>query len=270
LRLQTLAVLEMQIVFAFVEKRVLARKEVPSVGYGVVGLKRVLRNVTFARTLANLLVRRPRRGPAFTNSHDYWESRYRSGRDSGAGSYNRLARFKADYLNAFVREQAIQTVIEFGTGDGAQLALASYPSYIGVDVSRTILAKVRDRMGSTPGFSFLHTSEVTSEHRAELALSLDVVYHLIEDDVFDDYMRRLFDASTHFVIVYSSNVDRAGSAPHVRHRHFSRWVQDNRPDFTLFQHVPNAYPYDERDPDNTSFAEFYLFCKGADAIRGNS
>lgn len=43
---------------------------------------------------------------------------------------------------------------------------------------------------------------------ADLTLSLDVIYHLIEDNVFFTYMDRLFDSSTKFVIIYSLNTDR--------------------------------------------------------------
>src|SRR5678815_1312722 len=68
-------------------------------------------------------------------SAEYWEERYREGGNSGSGSYNRLARYKADVLNKFVEDNNISSVIEFGSGDGAQLKLASYPRYIGVDVS---------------------------------------------------------------------------------------------------------------------------------------
>lgn len=198
---------------------------------------------------------------AFDNSRDYWEQRYRRGGNSGAGSYNRLAAFKADVINDFVATNNVESVIEFGSGDGAQLALAHYPPYVGVDVSHTVLEATRRRFSGDQSISFLHTSEVTEAHRADLALSLDVIYHLVEDDVFDAYMRQLFSAATKFVIVYASNEDRAWSSPHVRHREFTRWVEANQPDFVLTERIPNAYPYSKKDPDNTSFADFYLFTR---------
>lgn len=195
----------------------------------------------------------------FDNSRNYWEERYRRGGNSGAGSYNRLAEFKADVLNDFVATNAIESVIEFGSGDGAQLALARYPSYVGVDVSRTVIEATRHKFSADRSISFLHTSEVTDADKADLALSLDVIYHLVEDDVFDAYMHRLFDAGIKFVIVYASNEDKAWSSPHVRHREFTRWVEANRADFVLADRIPNAYPYSKKDPDNTSFADFYIF-----------
>ena len=62
------------------------------------------------------------------SSGDYWERRYRLGMTSGPGSAGKLASFKADVLNEFVRDNGVQSVIEFGCGDGTQLTLAKYPS----------------------------------------------------------------------------------------------------------------------------------------------
>ena len=195
----------------------------------------------------------------FRTSGEYWEQRYRSGGNSGAGSYSRLATFKAEVLNDFVARNNVTTVIEIGSGDGAQLTLAEYPSYTGIDVSQVAVDSTRRLFADDGSKRFIHTSEVTATDRAELALSLDVIYHLVEDAVFDSYLRQLFDAATKYVIVYSSNTDKFWSSPHVRHREFTRWVQENRADFALAETIPNRYPYDKADPDNTSFADFYIF-----------
>lgn len=195
----------------------------------------------------------------FSHSANYWELRYIGGGNSGAGSYSRLAKFKADFLNEFVEKNGIRSVIEFGSGDGAQLELARYPSYIGVDISRTAVAATRQRFATDLTKTFYHTSEVPADVGAELSLSLDVIYHLIEDNAFEAYMRDLFDAASRYVIVYSSNADAPGTAAHVRHREFTSWVERHGPDFTLAERVQNAFPYDESDPDNTSFADFYVF-----------
>ena len=56
----------------------------------------------------------------FTGSAMFWERWYAKGGTSGAGSYGNLACGKAAFLNTFVRECAVRTVIEFGCGDGHQ------------------------------------------------------------------------------------------------------------------------------------------------------
>ncbi|GAB2174754.1 hypothetical protein [Dongia sp. agr-C8] len=197
--------------------------------------------------------------PKFEGSRNYWESRYASGGNSGAGSYNRLAEFKAEILNTFVKEQNIGSVAEFGSGDGAQLQLASYPQYVGIDVSTTAVELCRQLYANDPTKRFILTSELPAGFKAELTLSLDVIYHLVEDAVFDQYMRSLFGASTRFVAIYSSNMDKAWSAEHVRHRNFTAWVEQNEPNWRLLRMVKNRYPYDENDRDHTSFADFYFY-----------
>jgi SAM-dependent methyltransferase len=195
----------------------------------------------------------------FPGSQSYWEARYRSGGNSGAGSYGRLAEFKAEFVNAFVRENAIRSVIEFGCGDGHQLTLARYPRYLGFDVSATAVALCRSAHGGDPSKEFRHTSEYRGE-RADLVLSLDVIFHLTEDAVFAAYMERLFQSADRFVIIYSSNMDAPPSTTgaHVRHRRFGRWVEEHAPEFELRRHVPNPLPYID-DEHEGSFADFYVY-----------
>jgi SAM-dependent methyltransferase len=200
----------------------------------------------------------------FRSSSQYWETRYVLGMASGAGSYGRLAQFKAEVLNGFVRKRGVTSVVEFGCGDGNQLALALYPSYLGLDVSKEAIRRCRDRFAadSSKRFAVLDAECQVPASAAELSLSLDVIYHLIEDHVFDAYMNQLFMAASRFVIVYSSNNGTlASGAIHVRHRCFSDWVQRQRPDWQLSSHVRNRYPFEPSAPAETSHADFYIYHK---------
>jgi len=229
-------------------------------------IKRFVKKTPVLRDLARAAMRwsAARRAGSF-NSADYWETRYREGRNSGAGSYSRLAMFKADTINRFVADHHVQSVIEFGCGDGAQLRLAQYPRYIGVDVSGTIIAATKADFVTDPSKKFLHVDDVRTEHCSDLSMSLDVIYHLVEDEVFEDYMRRLFDFGRRFVIIYSSNDERQSDSVHVRHRRFTNWIEANRSDFQQTGFVKNAFPESPTDIDNTSFADFYFFAKGPEA-----
>jgi SAM-dependent methyltransferase len=201
------------------------------------------------------------RAARFRGSHAYWEARYAEGGNSGVGSYGKFAAFKADVLNRFVLEHAVRDVIEFGCGDGGQLARAKYLRYVGFDVSETAVRLCQEKFSDDATRSFKLLRDYAGE-RAELTLSLDVIYHLVEDAVFDDYMRRLFNASTRYVAIYASNsatVD-GDSSPHVRHRVFTDWVAAQLPDWRLVSRVPNAYPY-RGDYREGSFADFYIFEK---------
>ena len=200
-------------------------------------------------------------GKPFPGSEQYWIERYESGRTSGAGSYNELATFKAEVLNDFVAEHAVASVIEFGCGDGHQLALADYPAYTGFDVSARAVQLCEERFREDHSKRFLLMGGYSGE-TAELTLSLDVVYHLVEDSIFESYMRRLFDAAERFVVVYSSNTElrEEGQAAHVRHRVFTDWVEHERPDWKLLAHVPNRYPPDAFGARG-SIADFYIYEK---------
>ncbi len=200
----------------------------------------------------------------FRGSQSYWEARYARGGDSGAGSYGLLAEFKAEFLNEFVRTHGVRSVVEIGCGDGNQLSLAEYPKYVGLDVSDSAVELCRDRFSGDPTKSFeLVSSKDTLpiSVRGDLALSLDVIYHLVEDVVFDAYMQDLFDSSERYVIVYSSNSEQTPASPHVRHREFTTWVANERPRWKLQQHVPNPYPYDYGNHNETSFSDFFVFAK---------
>lgn len=206
---------------------------------------------------------RGNQAPPFTGSQRYWESRYALGGTSGRGSRDELAAFKATVLNTFVRQHGVATVVEFGCGDGTQLALADYPSYVGIDVSPTALALCRDRFSqdSTKRFASSGRSAVADgagPHRAELALSLDVIFHLVEDPVFDHYMKDLFASATRFVIIYSTNIDASDPQPHIRHRLFTRWIEQHAPDWLLAHRVINPHLL---SPDGRSGSpcNFYIF-----------
>lgn len=204
------------------------------------------------------------RNSSFRTSSDYWERRYRKGGTSGAGSYNELAEFKAEFLNEFVARERVETVLELGCGDGSQLRLARYPKYLGIDVAPSAVARCRSIFANDKTKDFRTSGELDAGIAADLAMSLDVIYHLVEDEVFEAYMRELFARSRRFVIVYSSNYDAVWDSKHVRHRKFTDWVERNQPEWLLASMTPNRYPYDPENPNHTSFADFYVFARASD------
>jgi hypothetical protein len=195
----------------------------------------------------------------FPGSCRYWEDRYNAEGNSGVGSYGKFATFKAEVINAFVATRGVQSVIEFGCGDGNQLMLARYPTYAGYDVSETAVRQCQRLFAGDATKAFALMSQYRGE-RADLALSLDVIYHLVEDRVFEDYMRTLVGAADRYVIIYASNSDdnREYQGPHIKHRKFSTWLQQNALDWELLEHIPNRYPY-RGDYTEGSFAEFFIY-----------
>lgn len=207
-----------------------------------------------------------RRQDRFPGSKEYWDQRYQEGGDSGVGSYGKFQEFKAEVINEFVEVNSIETVIEFGCGDGNQLKLANYDHYLGFDVSEIAVATCEKLFSEKTDWSFRLAKDYAGE-TSDLILSLDVIYHLIEDGVFEEYITTLFNASTRYVMIYSSNTNRnrGFKKGHVRHRKFTDWVDRNKKDWKLIRHVPNRYPYDG-DYTQGSFADFYIFERTVDEL----
>lgn len=194
-------------------------------------------------------------GKKFQDSATYWEKRYAAGGDSGKGSYGDLAKFKAEVLNDFVERNKIKKVMEFGCGDGNQLKLATYPRYVGFDVSMTAVNNCRKLFIDDRTKRFELVGDYDGE-KAELVLSLDVIYHLVEDDVYEQYMRRLFSSSEKFVIIYSNDVDEdpeMGKA-HVHSRKFSKWINEKAQDWELKEKILNRHR-------EASAADFFVYEK---------
>jgi hypothetical protein len=200
-------------------------------------------------------------------SGDYWEKRYLDGDNSGPGSYGKFAEFKAQIINDFVKEHSVKRVIEFGSGDGNQLTLANYPEYIGLDVSKRAVEICIEMFkdDDTKSF-FLYSPNHFYNNgglKADLAMSLDVIFHLVEDEVYEAYMKHLFSTSDKYIIICSSNKDQKTSGLHdihVRHRKFTNWIEKNAPDWQQIDMVENEHQLHD-DPNNKTFADFYFFEK---------
>jgi SAM-dependent methyltransferase len=214
----------------------------------------------FAKTVRDNVIESEPRRRSFPGSRAYWEERYASGGNSGVGSYSKFAEFKAEVLNDFVATRSIDTVIEFGCGDGNQLLLAEYARYLGFDVSATAVDVCRRKFSADSSKSF-RLLDLYAGETADLTLSLDVIYHLIEDEEFDKHMRMLFAAATRFVIIYSSNTDRnEQKSEHLKHREFTRWIEANAAEWSLDCQIKNRFPY-AGDHKKGSFADFYIYKK---------
>ncbi len=200
----------------------------------------------------------------FYTSSSYWEKRYQLGGNSGAGSYGEAAKFKAKVLNQFIEQYKVQSIIEFGCGDGHQLSLAHYPRYIGLDVSKTAiqLCQQRFKQDNAKSFFIYHPEAFIDNHKlfqSEVSLSLDVIYHLVEDSIFNLYMTHLFASANRFVIIFATNTNEnpAYQLKHVKHRQFSDWIKQNCPHWELLQQIPN-----EVLGDSMFHAQFFIYQKG--------
>lgn len=199
------------------------------------------------------------------DSRTYWQERYRQGFHSGAGSYGVLGAFKAQWVNQFIADRDVRSVIDLGCGDGTMACQIEVPQYLGLDVSEHAICLCRFRCDGQAEKRFALLDEYDGE-QAELALSMDVIYHLLEDEVYAAYMQQLFGAATRYVAIYSTNLEEAPdpATSWVRHRRFTDWIESHLPEWELIAHTPNPYEF-KGDITQGSRAEWWVYGKMFDA-----
>ena len=172
------------------------------------------------------------------NSKKYWNDRYLRGGNSGQGSYNHLAQIKGDVINDFIKKNQIKTLIDYGVGDGNQLKLINTENltYTGIDVSEFIISKCKEDFKDDKTKLFIHVDDIDNDLKADLVLSCDVIYHLIEDHVYKEYMNNLFSMSKKYVIIYAPNINY-NEAVHVKKCEFIDYIFDNFPNFNLIKRI---------------------------------
>jgi len=201
----------------------------------------------------------------FSSSHNYWEKRYSMGGNSGKGSYGESAKFKSDILNKFVRDNNIHSVTEYGCGDGNQLAYAEYPQYVGLDISEQAikLSSALFTRDTSKRFSLYDPDEFEINQQSfasDLVISLDVIYHLVEDDVYRKYLENVFNSANKYVVIYSSNEEVHGMlhSRHVRHRKFASDIEQWFPTWELKEVIKNRIPQDPPEGKEPS-VDFFIF-----------
>ena len=132
-------------------------------------IRKTLKQIPLVRHFAKYL----RKEEEFTSFRAYWINRYSKGMTSGWGSYKKLAEFKAEIINAFVLDNDIKTVIEFGCGDGNQLKYFNVKSYFGFEISQKAIETYQELFQGDQSKQFaLYEQYVNAT--ADLTLSLDV------------------------------------------------------------------------------------------------
>ena len=128
----------------------------------------------------------------------------------------------------------------------------NYKNYVGFDVSHTAIDLCKSKFKNSNHRFTNSISELPDS--SDCTISLDVLYHLVEDDVYHQYLTDLFEKSSNHVVVYSSNFN-SYSMPHVRHREFLEDIKNRFPQFDNYQILPTPSYL-------KTTAKFYFFRKG--------
>jgi len=203
------------------------------------------------------------KNPRF-NSAKYWEERYRTGGNSGTGSYNEIAMFKATVINKLLKEYRIEGVTEFGCGDGNQLSLLEMPKYIGLDVSNSIIQFCIEKFESDKNKNFFlyNTKSFLDNHgvfKNDCAMSIDVLFHLVEADIYQKYLHHVFETADRIVIIYAADFELPQRSPHELYRSFTKYINSEFPDWRLDKFIKNDYPSATYDDEKGSLADFFVY-----------
>lgn len=174
----------------------------------------------------------------------YWQDRYSRGETSGTGSYGILADYKAEVINDFLEKNDITSVIEFGCGDGNQLRLMNYQTYLGLDIARSAIDLCRSIFSNDESKSFIIYEPKyflnNGYIKADLVVCLDVLYHIIDEWEFNKTLQDIFSCASRFVILYT-NVDALDSdSNHIKFRNLMPYLS-RFPDFKVEEILEQKY-----------------------------
>jgi hypothetical protein len=201
------------------------------------------------------------------DSNKYWELRYQTTniKPSGNGSYGKLAEFKSKVINNLISKFQINKIVEFGSGDGNQLGMfKGYQKYIGLDVSKTIVKKCQHvfKNDNTKEFIWLNPNLDINETcgGVDMILSLDVLFHLIEQDIYENYLNNIFTQNAKIVVIYGMNFDDNGNfGPHVKPRTFTKFISEKYPDYKLIDKINQEIK--SHNHKKGSAADFFIYKK---------
>lgn len=190
--------------------------------------------------------------PSFSTI-EYWENRYYQGNSSGEGSYGDKALYKADIINKIIKENSINSLIEFGCGDGNNLGLYEISKYIGFDVSKTAIELCINQYKNDQNKSFLYYHPFLFKSgglKSELTISIEVLFHLVEEKLYKKYLNDLFESSSKYVVIFASNIEKIDSeAKHMVYRKFTDDISEK------FELIETILTPKEKD----MISDFYVF-----------
>lgn len=188
----------------------------------------------------------------FTNSSRYWEERYYYGGNSGRGSYHEDAKIKVNFLNDTILEYDLKHVIDIGCGDGHNLSLFNTFNYFGIDLSETIINENKRKFigDKYKKFYLLKDNQLNIINEINsyvnknnsIIISFDVIFHLVEDNIYKDHLDFINSINAAYCLVASSDehVNYNLSVPHVRHRNYSKDLILDGWNLLVSKKIPNC------------------------------
>ena len=76
---------------------------------------------------------------------------------------------------------------------------------------------------------------------SDLTMSLDVLYHILEEECYVTYLKNLFSSSSNYVLIYSNNYN-GHIVGHMHTRKFTNDVENMFPNWSLHEKINQIYP----------------------------
>lgn len=171
----------------------------------------------------------------FRSAEHYWENRYARGGNSGPGSRGAELRHKLAFVQKFITDNRVKSVFDYGSGDGEFASKLVVPTYYGYEPSPSARQMFFDRD--------LPRSYMTGTwlYLAELGLSLDVIFHVVDADDYVEYLENLFRTSLKWIIIYGFESSEEELWPHIKPRPFTRFIANRFPEWVLISKIPSGF-----------------------------
>lgn len=154
---------------------------------------------------------------------EYWDTRYKRGDSSGFGSVGKLREFKWDIINKYAGN--VNEVIDVGCGDLSFWEGRNCSKYSGIDISPTIIdrnKKIRKN------WKFICSpADVKIDISSNIVLCLDVLFHIMDDDIYLKILNNLMSYSNNLVFIYTWKINPFLNINHLKNRFINLLLKEN-------------------------------------------
>ena len=166
---------------------------------------------------------------------EFWDTRYRGGADSGAGSRGSYRKWKWKIINSYV-DVKTKSVLDVGCGDLQFLKGRKFGSYLGFDISPYIIAK---NQGQHPDLSFKVKDVTVSDTdlpQFDVVFCMDLLFHIMDESGFVRLLENLNRWAGEWLFVINWSINPLGSnVTDGEYQHFRNLISylDKLPDLKL-------------------------------------
>ncbi len=160
---------------------------------------------------------------------EYWDHRYKKGYDSGEGSVGVHRDWKWSQIESII--PSISEVVDVGCGDLRFWEGKDCPSYIGLDISPTI---IKQNITKRPQWGFICGNAITRyPFKANVVLCMDMLFHIMNDDDFDKILDNLMEYTKEWIIIYTWDKNPFSTKDDMKYQAFRKLPIERFKEFKL-------------------------------------